>query len=85
LCRGPFERVIDHVDDVPTAPAPVPPVGLSSGPLGEVQAAAREISRQTARRARAVAAFAASRPAHRPAEADPGRRSERLQRAPPHV
>ncbi|WP_460549252.1 HNH endonuclease signature motif containing protein [Geodermatophilus aquaeductus] len=51
------------MDDVLTAPAPVPPVGLSSGPLGEVQAADREISRQTARRARAVAAFAATRPA----------------------
>ncbi|SMO93535.1 hypothetical protein SAMN06273567_1081, partial [Geodermatophilus aquaeductus] len=42
--------MIDCVDDVLTAPAPVPPVGLSSGPLGEVQAADREISRQTARR-----------------------------------
>ena len=40
-----------------------PPVGLAAGPLGEVQAADREIARQTARRARAVAAFAASRPA----------------------
>ncbi|SMO99735.1 hypothetical protein SAMN06273567_11863, partial [Geodermatophilus aquaeductus] len=42
--------MIDCVDDVLTVPAPVPPVGLSSGPLGEVQAADREISRQTARR-----------------------------------
>jgi hypothetical protein len=40
-----------------------PPVGLAAGPLGEVQAADREIARQTAIRARAVAAFAASRPA----------------------
>ena len=40
-----------------------PTVGWASGPLGEVQAAAREISRLTAVRARAVAAFAASRPA----------------------
>jgi hypothetical protein len=40
-----------------------PPVALSSGPLGEIQAADREIGRQTARRARAVAAFAATRPA----------------------
>ena len=41
----------------------VPPVALSSGPLGAVQAADREIARQTALRARAVARFALSRPA----------------------
>lgn len=40
-----------------------PPVALAAGPLGVVQAADREIGRQTARRARAVAEFAASRPA----------------------
>jgi hypothetical protein len=40
-----------------------PAVGWASGPLGAVQAADREIARQTAVRARAVAAFAASRPA----------------------
>jgi hypothetical protein len=51
------------VDDLLTAPAPQPPVALSSGPLGAVQAADREIARQAAVRARAVAAFAASRPA----------------------
>ncbi|MGY1620783.1 DUF222 domain-containing protein [Geodermatophilus sp. SYSU D00965] len=39
------------------------PVALSGGPLGVVQAADREISRLVARRARAVAEFAASRPA----------------------
>ncbi|MGY1605869.1 DUF222 domain-containing protein [Geodermatophilus sp. SYSU D00700] len=39
-----------------------PLVGWASGPLGAVQAADREIARQTALRARAVAAFAASRP-----------------------
>ncbi|WP_460549136.1 DUF222 domain-containing protein [Geodermatophilus aquaeductus] len=61
------------MDDVLTVPAPVPPVGLSSGPLGEVQAADREISRQTARRARAVAAFAATRPASADrAQGEPG-------------
>ncbi|SDN76319.1 5-methylcytosine-specific restriction endonuclease McrA [Geodermatophilus sp. DSM 45219] len=38
-------------------------MGWAAGPLGEVQAAEREIGRATARRARAVAAFAASRPA----------------------
>ncbi|WP_143108083.1 DUF222 domain-containing protein, partial [Geodermatophilus obscurus] len=48
--------------DVLTAAA-APPVGLSCGPLGAVQAADREIGRQTALRARAVAEFAASRPA----------------------
>ncbi|MGY1727976.1 DUF222 domain-containing protein [Geodermatophilus sp. SYSU D01062] len=52
------------MDDVLTAPVPgAPPVGMSSGPLGAVQAADREIARQTALRARAVAAFAAIRPA----------------------
>ena len=40
-----------------------PAVGWATGPLGVVQAADREIARQTARQARAVAAFAASRPA----------------------
>jgi hypothetical protein len=40
-----------------------PPVGLAAGPLGAVQAADREIARQTAIRARALAEFAASRPA----------------------
>src|SRR3954470_20765414 len=44
-------------------PEPVPPVALSGGPLGAVQAADREIARQTGLRARAVAEFAASRPA----------------------
>ena len=44
-------------------PEYVPAVALSVGPLGAVQAADREIARPTALRARAVAAFAASRPA----------------------
>ncbi|MGX5655783.1 DUF222 domain-containing protein, partial [Geodermatophilus nigrescens] len=39
------------------------PVGWASGPLGLVQAADREVSRQSALRYRAVAAFALSRPA----------------------
>jgi Domain of unknown function (DUF222) len=55
--------MIDCVDDVLTEVAAQPPVGWSSGPLDDVQAAAREIARQTAVQARAVAAFAASRPA----------------------
>ncbi|SHN83056.1 hypothetical protein SAMN05660350_03363 [Geodermatophilus obscurus] len=38
-------------------------MGWAEGPLGAVQAAAREMSRQAALRVRAVAAFAASRPA----------------------
>ncbi|MGY1653972.1 DUF222 domain-containing protein [Geodermatophilus sp. SYSU D01119] len=45
------------------AAAPAPPVGWASGPLGLVQAADREVSRQSALRYRAVAAFALSRPA----------------------
>jgi hypothetical protein len=44
-------------------PAFAPPLALSTGHLGAVQAADREIARQTAVRARAVAAFAADRPA----------------------
>lgn len=44
-------------------PPLAPPVALSDGPLGAVQAADREIARQTALRARAVAEFAATRPA----------------------
>jgi hypothetical protein len=40
-----------------------PPAGWASGPLGAVQAADREIARQTAVRARAIAEFAAAPPA----------------------
>ena len=47
-----------------------PAAGWASGPLGAVQAADREIARQTALRARAVAEFAASRPAS--ADRQPG-------------
>jgi hypothetical protein len=43
--------------------ADAPVVGWAAGPLGVVQAADREISRHTAVKARAVAAFAATRPA----------------------
>ncbi len=46
-----------------TRGAAAPSVGWATGPLGAVQAAAREMSRQAAVRARAVAAFAATRPA----------------------
>ena len=55
-----FERMIEPVIDPDDL---TPPVALSSGPLGAVQAADREIARQTAARARAVAEFTASRPA----------------------
>lgn len=59
--------MVDGVAVEPDAPShaafPAPAVGWASGPLGAVQAADREIARQTARRARAVAAFAATRPA----------------------
>ncbi|MGY1699973.1 DUF222 domain-containing protein [Geodermatophilus sp. SYSU D00766] len=47
-----------------------PVVGWASGPLGAVQAADRELSRQTALRARAIAAFAETRPAS--ADRQPG-------------
>ena len=50
-----------------------PPVELSDGPLGAVQAAEREIARQTAIRDRALAEFAASRPASSDrAQGEPG-------------
>ncbi|WP_336028884.1 HNH endonuclease signature motif containing protein [Geodermatophilus sp. FMUSA9-8] len=45
------------------APAGAPAVGWASGPLGLVQACDREVSRRSALRYRAVAAFALSRPA----------------------
>ncbi|TYP86121.1 DUF222 domain-containing protein [Blastococcus xanthinilyticus] len=55
----------------PTRARPgAPAAGWASGPLGAVQAAGREIARQTALRARAVAEFAASRPAS--ADRQPG-------------
>src|SRR4051812_45599341 len=53
-------RTEKHSSELPEF---APPVALSDGPLGAIQAADREISRQTAERARAVAEFAASRPA----------------------
>ncbi len=55
--------MIEPVDDVLTGPALEPSVALSCGPLGAVQAADREVARAAAVRARAVAVFAASRPA----------------------
>lgn len=63
-----------------------PTAGWASGPLGAVQAADREIARQTAIRARAVAAFAATRPASadRPA-GEPGAMSEERRAARPAV
>ncbi|WP_091107854.1 HNH endonuclease signature motif containing protein [Geodermatophilus dictyosporus] len=45
------------------APRATPTAGWAAGPLGAAQAADREVARHTALRARAVAAFAASRPA----------------------
>ncbi|TFV46842.1 HNH endonuclease, partial [Blastococcus sp. TF02A-35] len=64
--------MIEHVGEVATAASgPAAPVaGRASGPLGAVQAADREIARQTALRARAVAEFAATRPAS--ADRQPG-------------
>ncbi|MGX5656402.1 DUF222 domain-containing protein [Geodermatophilus nigrescens] len=50
------------MDDVLTAAVCAPPVGWARGPLGLVQACDREVSRQSALRYRAVAAFALSRP-----------------------
>ncbi|MBN1093619.1 DUF222 domain-containing protein [Blastococcus sp. TML/M2B] len=69
----------------PAAPE-APSVGWASGPLGVVQAAQREAGRQLARRARAVAAFAATRPtsADRPA-GTPGAMSAERRAARPEV
>src|SRR5688572_16003212 len=71
----------------PDAPAELaPPVALSGGPLGAVQAADREIARQTALRARAVAEFAASRPASADrAQGEPGAMSAERWAARPDV
>jgi len=67
-------------------PAFVPPVALSEGPLGAVQAADREIGRQTALRARAVAEFAATRPADADrAQGEPGAMSPERWAARPDV
>jgi len=59
--------MIERMDDGAATGTPgavaAPVVGWASGPLGAVQAADREVARQTAIRARAVAEFAASRPA----------------------
>lgn len=63
-----------------------PTAGWASGPLGAVQAADREIARQTAVRARAVATFAATRPASADRPADqPGAMSARRRAARPTV
>src|SRR6476646_242832 len=67
-------------------PVFAPPVALSDGPLGAVQAADREIGRQTAIRARAVAEFAASRPATADrAQGEPGAMSAERWNARPEL
>ncbi len=63
-----------------------PPVALSSGPLGAVQAADREIGRQTALRARAVTEFAAGRPSTDDrAQGEPGAMSPERWAARPEI
>src|SRR5215207_1187898 len=63
-----------------------PPVAPSDGPLGAVQAADREIGRQTAMRARALAEFAATRPASADrAQGEPGAMSAERWAARPEV
>jgi hypothetical protein len=78
------EHTIEGMTDGATTGEPA--AGWATGPLGAVQAADREISRQTALRARAVAAFAATRPAStdRPA-GQPGAMSEERRAARPAV
>ena len=62
--------MIEHVDGTQGSGTAGPAVGWATGPLGVVQSADREIARQTARRARGLAAFAATRPAS--ADRQPG-------------
>ncbi|CCH87746.1 conserved exported protein of unknown function [Modestobacter italicus] len=57
------QRSAPAVRERSTGSPVLPAVAVSAGPLGVVQAADREIARLTAVRARAVAEFAASRPA----------------------
>ncbi|RBY87167.1 HNH endonuclease [Blastococcus sp. TBT05-19] len=57
-------------ETAPSAAAPAPAAGWATGPLRAVQEADREIAHQAALRARAVAAFAATRPAS--ADRQPG-------------
>ena len=61
MAEGSAAAVLDAPRATPDPAGPT--VGWALGPLGEAQAADREIARQTARRARAVAAFAPTRPA----------------------
>ena len=77
------EHTIEHMADGATGDGPT--AGWASGALGAVQAADREIARQTAMRARAVAAFAAARPASadRPAGVPGSMSAERRADRPP--
>jgi hypothetical protein len=69
-----------------SAPPGAPSAGWASGPLGAVQAADREIARQTALRARAVAEFAATRPASADRQSgEAGAMSEERRAARPEV
>ena len=78
------EHTIERMDDGGGVGTPV--VGWATGPLGAVQAADREIARQAALRARAVAAFAATRPASADRPADqPGAMSEERRAARPEI
>src|ERR687886_753015 len=58
-----IERMDEGAHTTTVTGAAAPSGGWATGPLGAVQTAAREMSRQAALRARAVAAFAATRPA----------------------
>jgi hypothetical protein len=79
--------MVEHVDQLEAGEAEsAPAVGWAAGPLGAVQAADCEIARQTARRARAVAAFAATRPASADRQAgQPGAMSAARRAARPDV
>src|SRR3954471_13696290 len=86
LARRVFRTYDRIMETVVRAAQNAPPVGLSEGPLGEVQAADREIARQTALRAKAVARFAATRPASADrAQGEPGAMSPERWAARPEV
>jgi hypothetical protein len=83
------EHMFDSMKDSAAtgrAPQAAPSADWASGPLGAVRAADREIARQTALRARAVAEFAATRPASADRQrGEPGAMGEERRAARPEV
>jgi hypothetical protein len=81
-----IEHMTAAVADPTLESADAPSVGWASGPLGAAQAAQRELARQYAARARALAEFAASRPASADRQpGGPGAMSEARRAARPEI